>query len=238
LYKRAQESIEVRTEFLSIASHELKTPITSLQMQLEMALRKIKASPASFAPEKMAKTLELSNKQVKKLTSLLEDMLDISRIEAGKLVLVPEKVDFSELVQEVCERLQEQFEAKGCIPTTHLSKELVGYWDKNRIEQVIVNLLMNALKYAPQAPIEISSKRFGNSMQLAIKDYGPGIPDEKHFSIFERFERANPSRSISGLGLGLFIARQIVQAHRGKLWVESSLGQGAKFIVELPLIPN
>ncbi|MEW6056273.1 MAG: ATP-binding protein [Bdellovibrionota bacterium] len=237
LYKKAQASIQARDEFLSIASHELKTPITSLRMQLEMTKRKLGLrGKEALSLEKLERVFSMSCKQVERLTTLVDDMLDISRIQAGKLNLELDEVNLSALVRELYERFQDQFDTAQCQVTLELDEPVIGRWDHNRIEQVAVNLFTNALKYAAGKPIEISVRRSPSSAQIIVKDSGPGIPKEKQSLIFERFERATTSRSIAGLGLGLFIVKQIVEAHNGGIRLESAKGEGAKFTVELPLM--
>lgn len=238
LYEAAQNAIKVRDNFMSMASHELKTPITSLKMQFQMAKRKM-GPDHSILPsaQKWGKILNLACLQVDRLTNLVEDMLDISRIQEGKLSFNVGQVNLTKLVEEVCEGLADQLrESKNHLEVA-ISPRVIGLWDKTRLEQVLINLIANAIKYAPGTLIKIEGLLLEDNAVIIVSDRGPGIAREKLERIFERYERATPSRSIAGLGLGLYISRQIVLAHSGEIWAESASGEGAKFMVKLPLNP-
>lgn len=234
LYRLAREAVEVRDEFLSIASHELKTPITSLKLRLQMAQRSLAQNQAPN-PEGLAKVFDISNAQVERLNSLIDDLLDVSRIQAGKLFLNPEEFELGTLVQEMVSRFSNDAMAARCPVQVIQSGPVVGKWDRTRCEQVLVNLFSNAIKYAPRNPIHISVESKGELARLTVRDFGPGIPKDKQERIFERYERVTNVRHTAGLGLGLFIVRQIIQAHHGRIWVESAPGAGCNFIVEMPL---
>ncbi|WP_158502033.1 AAA family ATPase [Vitiosangium sp. GDMCC 1.1324] len=234
LYRKAQESIRVRDEFLSIASHELKTPLTSMKLrarQMELALARQPLGPQLGG--KVSNMLETFSDQIQRLTQLIEQLLDVSRINTGRLELYPEEVDLAALARAVADRLAEQFERAGCILTLELESPVIGEWDRLRLEQVVMNLLTNALKYGARRPIRMKVWSEGEKALLRVDDRGMGIPKEDQTRIFERFERA-ASHNYGGLGLGLFISRQIVQAHTGRIWVESEPGKGTAFFVELP----
>lgn len=237
LYLEAQKAIRARDEFLSIASHELKTPLTSLLLQIQRADQSMGPEPTIvLSHEEIARAISVSSAQVIRLTVLVEDLLDVSKINAGKLNLRVERVNLRDLVKDTVEYLSSvAAEAKCPIELNIHGRGAVGLWDQSRIEQTVVNLLTNAIKYAPGKPIMIDVDEDEQYATLIVKDAGPGIPKEYQAKIFERFERAAASKTTSGLGLGLFIAHQIVQAHRGSIHVESELEQGAKFIVKLPL---
>lgn len=235
LYQLAREAVSTRDEFLSIASHELKTPITSLKLRLQMAKRSLLQSHTP-GTEGLAKVFDISHAQVERLNSLIDDLLDVSRIQAGKLTLNPEEFELGALVREVVSRFTGDA-PPGLFPVKFLNEQAVlGCWDKARLEQVILNILSNATKYAPQSPIHISVSSAGGNARLEFRDFGPGIPAEKHDRIFDRYERVTNVKHTSGLGLGLFIVRQIVQAHQGNIWVESAVGKGTCFVIELPLL--
>jgi signal transduction histidine kinase len=163
-------------------------------------------------------------------------MLDISRIQSGKLGIHKEEFDFREAIEQVIERLDPQVES---VTGTSIQKEelpkINGRWDRQRIEQVITNLLTNALKYGQQKPIGLGLIKTDKALQFFVKDQGEGISKEKFDLIFERFERAVSTTEVSGLGLGLYITKQIVESHGGKVWLESEIGKGSTFWVELPL---
>ena len=219
-----QTAVQARDEFLGIASHELKTPLTSLRLQLQMAQR----GKHAVDPGKLLK-------QADRLLRLIEDMLDISRIDAGKLNLDRSPTDLAAVTSDVLDRFGPQLAAAGCAITRDLSPGLVGIWDAWRIEQVVTNLVTNALKYARGTPIEVTVTDKDGHGVLAVRDHGPGVRMEDRARIFRRFERATSAREISGLGLGLFISRQIVEAHGGRIDVHGAEGEGATFVVELPL---
>ncbi len=233
--RQAQDAIRARDEFLSIASHELKTPMTSLKLQLQITQKTMTKESPSL--DRLSQVLDRSDRQVQRLATLVDDLLDVSRIQAGKLQFRFEPVNLSELVKEVLERFADESAAAGCRITTDMQGEVIGYWDSARIEQVVVNLVSNAIKYAPGKPISISVRRSLQVTTLTIQDLGPGIPRIHQSKIFDRFERANSSRNIGGLGLGLYIVKSIVDGHHGSLRLESDVGKGARFIVELPINP-
>jgi signal transduction histidine kinase len=173
--------------------------------------------------------------QVKRLLRLVDDMLDHSRIQMGKLQLTFESVDLSILVQEVVARFQLQAEAIGCPIWVEDGAPLIGHWDRFRIEQVVSNLISNAIKYGAGKPIEVSLTQSGNEAILFVRDHGIGIAQEDQAKIFDQFERVSHTTHISGLGLGLYITKSIVEQHQGNISLESEIGQGSRFIVRLPL---
>lgn len=221
------KSIRVRDEFLSIASHELRTPITSMRMQLQLAER----IPSA---ERMEKLLHIFGLQTNRLTSLVEDLLDVSRIQAGSLSISPEPCNLSDVLKISAERLAVNFQNAKCPVELNIPDGVTGVWDRRRIEQVFTNLMTNAIKYAPGRCMRISLSQKEGFVQIRFHDSGPGIAQEKQNQIFERFERAVSARNVSGLGLGLFIAKKIVSAHGGSIDVESEVGKGSAFTVTLP----
>lgn len=239
LYKSAQESVAARDEFLSIASHELKTPLTSLKLQAQLHKRAIlKNDPSAYSIENVDSIIDQTEKQVTRLTRLVDDMLDVSRIRSGRLKINREEVNLADLVEDVVKRISNQFKAASYeVPKVTLDKNAIGKWDKLRIEQVLINLLTNAIKYGAKKSIEIVVKAKAESVILSVKDSGIGIPKEMQNKIFDRFERAVSASEVSGLGLGLFITKQIVKAHGGNIWLESEPGAGSTFLVELPKLP-
>lgn len=235
LYTLAQEAIEIRNDFLSIASHELNTPITSLKLQLQMVRKSIQMSKDGIFPvERFTKSVEASVKQVDRLINLIQILLDVSRIQSGKFNFSFEKFEIHELVTEVMERHKEILINSNCTLEFQNGSHIDVVWDKVRIEQVLTNLITNAIKYAP-GKIEFIITEEDNQVMMQIIDHGKGIPQSKLKTIFDRFERASSNESIGGLGLGLFIVREIVEGHHGKIEVVSN-EKGSKFMLTLPKV--
>lgn len=236
LYDDARKAIQARDEFLSIASHELKTPLTPLKLQMQILARQLKNGQTNVSPEKLIKILENSDNQLNRLSRLIEDLLDVSRITSGKLRLNLETFDLKNILEEVM--TQYGLQLKDALSQIEIDAEpnVNCLVDSMRIEQVIINLLTNAIKYAPGKPIKITLQKSGQMAKIAIKDQGPGIAEENQERIFKRFERVKATDNIGGLGLGLYISHQIVEAHQGKIYVESEQGKGSNFVIELPLI--
>ena len=233
-----KEAVSARDEFLSIAAHELKTPVTSLSMQLQMTRRGVNVIQDMTPPAaKLAKTLDSAISQVKRLTALIEDLLDVSRVESGKMTYRFDQVNLGELVQEVAERFAEQIRAAGCALKLQYRAKINIHCDRFRIEQVVTNLLTNAIKYGTGSTIVMELRALGAGAAISVTDQGMGIAADKQPRIFDRFERAISHRSISGLGLGLYISKQIVNAHGGDILLRSRLGEGSCFTVQLPPRP-
>ncbi|WP_437935638.1 AAA family ATPase [Sorangium sp. So ce341] len=238
LYAIAQEAIGRRDEFLMIASHELKTPITSLQMQVQMVERLLRHdASASFNPSRLKTMLQVLDRQSARLGHLVDELLDVSRLNTGRMTLAVELVELSCLTREVVERAAPQLAAAGCRPELEIDEPVVGYWDRSRLEQVLLNLLSNAMKYGTHRPIHVGVRRQADSALIIVRDQGIGIAEEDQARIFNRFERAVSVRNFGGLGLGLYLVRWIVASHGGTVQVESKPNAGATFVVKLPLRP-
>ncbi|WP_224371377.1 PAS domain-containing sensor histidine kinase [Hyalangium versicolor] len=235
---RLKEALRMRDEFLSIASHELKTPLTSLKLQLHLMQRGLeRGDPSASAPERVYKLVEQSNRQIARLGRLIDDMLDIARIQTGRLIIEPARMDAVELVRDVLTRLGPHLAEAGTPATMNAPERLEARWDPFRIEQVLTNLLTNAMRYGDHKPITVTLRSREGRILLSVQDQGLGISKESQERIFNRFERAISASDVSGLGLGLFISRQIVEAHGGSIWVESEgPGRGATFLVDLPAV--
>lgn len=238
IQEKLQQALRSRDEFISIASHELKTPITSLKLQYQLLKRKFrKINPALIKNLNLENALLRAIDQLDRLTDLIEEMLDVSQIENGSLEIKKTPNNLSNTVKEVTLRFESEFSKKQMLLIINIEKEIQGNFDRYRIEQVVTNLLSNALKYgAVGKPVEIQLfRKTGALVELSIRDYGIGISNTDQNRIFEQFERAITARKISGLGLGLYIVRQIIDLHGGNILVTSQLGEGAKFVVELPI---
>lgn len=238
------ESVRARDNFLKIASHELKTPLTTLKLQAQMRRLQIDQLDQFGEPTLALTTarhwLERDEKQADRLTRLVDDMLDISRIQVGKFSLHLDRMDLSELVTEVMDAFRGLASQAGCEMSCELHPALAGDWDRDRLEQVLANLLNNAFKYGRGTPIRVSTVERQDSggglwAELRVQDQGPGIAPADQARIFERFERAVDRNDIKGLGLGLYIVKEIVESHRGTISVESELQRGACFVMRLPL---
>jgi PAS domain S-box-containing protein len=237
LHRKAREAIRVRDEFLSIASHELRTPLTPLQLLLQGLLRRLGNRPDESLPvDHVRNSVARSEKQVKRLARLIDALFDVSRISAGRLDLAPEEFDLVELVREVVERVPVESAQHGRGVMIDSDGPIIGCWDRMRIEQVVSNLIANAIKYGGEEPPEVSLRRNTLRAELRVSDRGIGIAHDHIDRIFNRFERAVSPLSYGGLGLGLYIAKQIVEAHGGAISVASELGVGSTFTVELPLL--
>lgn len=235
LYQNSQEAIRSRDEFLSIASHELKTPLQSLMLQNQMRKREMDKGIQVLNEIKLKKMLDTDDRQLQRISRLIDDMLDIARIRAKRLTIHKEKFDFVPFLADVVDRLAPQMNEAGCKYSLQLCEAVSLQADAYRIEQVIVNLLTNAMKFGAGKPIRLEVVKFSYKIRLMVHDQGPGIHLDDSERIFQRFERATNDREISGLGLGLYISRQIVQDHEGALYVTSNPGSGSTFIMELPL---
>ncbi|MGK4006246.1 AAA family ATPase [Sorangium sp. So ce1036] len=236
LFAEAQEAIRRRDEFLTVASHELKTPLTSLQMQAQLVERLLRRHQrAQLPPERLEATLRVLDRQLARLGRLVDELLDVTKLNAGRLAIVRAPVDLAELAREVVERMSQQFADAGCPVRLELDEPVIGRWDPSRLEQVLINLLSNAMKYGAGKLVQVGVRRQADRALLVVRDQGIGIAEADQGRIFERFERAVSVRNFGGLGLGLYIARWIVAAHGGSIRVESVPGAGASFFVELPL---
>lgn len=236
LIKAKDEALGKRDEFLNIVSHELKTPITALRLQVQLRKRAItKNNPWAFEPAQVRSLVDLSDKQVERLTRLVDEMLDLSRIDSGKLALSKSEGELGQIVKEVVEFMKLQYASSEVPLRIDATESVFGQWDHDRLEQVIINLLTNALKYGENTPVTVSVYREDSFGYVTVADQGPGISEENKKKIFQRYERGSATSSVSGLGLGLYISKQIIELHHGQIIIDSAPGAGAKFILKLPL---
>ncbi|WP_241758829.1 sensor histidine kinase [Pyxidicoccus parkwayensis] len=237
LLREAREAVRLRDEFLGIASHELKTPLTPLHLKVQLLHKQVELLAARGQPiaaERVSETLEVVQRQVRRLTSLVDNLLDVSRITAGRLKLELEEMDLASVAAEIMYRFAPSAAQLNCSLELHAPMAVVGRWDRLRLEQVVTNLLSNALKYGAGQPVYVRVEAEGRLARLSVKDGGIGISAQDLPRIFERFERAVSDRHYGGLGLGLYITRQIVEAFGGTVSATSEPGKGSTFVLELP----
>jgi PAS domain S-box-containing protein len=229
------KAVRDRDDFLSVAAHELRTPLTTLRLEIETLQRSIALrGEAALASGQIARNVETTGMQTARLIALVENLLDVSRLASGRLELHASDFDLSEVVTEVVSRLRPSLESARC-PVELALSEAIGTWDRVRIEQVATNLISNALKYGARNPIYISVQHGRGFASLEVRDGGIGIAESDRERIFRRFERATSGAHFGGFGVGLWIVREVVEAHGGSIEVESAPGQGATFRVKLPL---
>lgn len=230
--EKARIAIELRDNFLSIASHELKTPLTSMNLQSQIISKMIE-NPDRMSLEKLHKSVTTINSQMKRLTRLIDDLLDISRITAGKLDINKERLDLSLLTKEIVSYFEGVSKTSKI---TFIDSSVEGNFDRNRMEQVITNLVSNAIKYGDGNPISVEVSREQDFAVVKVKDNGIGIDPKDQNRIFERFERLVSNNDVSGLGLGLWIVHKIITQLEGKISVHSEgLGKGTTFTVKVPI---
>ncbi|VVQ29930.1 Sensor histidine kinase RcsC [Pseudomonas fluorescens] len=231
-----EQAVRMRDDFMSIVAHEVRTPLNGLI--LETQLRKMhlaRDNAAAFTLDKMHAMVDRDERQIKSLIRLIEDMLDVSRIRTGKLSIRPTRFDLSALVRGLLQNFAPQIDAAESSVTLEAEQPVVGSWDEFRVEQVISNLLTNALRYGAKSPITVKVYSESGQARVEVRDLGIGIGEENQKRIFQQFERVTAKHAVAGLGLGLFISEQIVAAHGGSITVESRIGEGALFRVCLPL---
>jgi signal transduction histidine kinase/CheY-like chemotaxis protein len=234
LHEQARNAIHMRDEFLSIASHELKTPLTTMKLQTEHMQRSLGRGEGNT--ERMGRSLSSTQLQLDRLALLVQNLLEVSRIAAGSLDLVLETLDLVVAARTVIDRFSVEVERAGATVTLQADTPVIGQWDGFKTEQVITNLLHNALKFGASLPVEVVVEDAPGVGRLIVRDHGLGIAPEDLSRLFGRFERAVSNRHYGGLGLGLYISHQIVRAHGGTIEVKSKPGRGATFIVELPKV--
>jgi signal transduction histidine kinase/CheY-like chemotaxis protein len=229
-------AVRTREDFLAVASHELLTPLTALRFEVANAIRSWNRAEAASAPRDHALDyLRTMERSIGRLTRLSNYLLDVSRIEAGKLLLERSTFDLAELAQEVVLRYRDELRAAGCTATVVADGAVVGCWDKTRLDQTVTNLLTNAIKYAPGKAIDLEVKKKGQSASLVVRDHGDGIAPERRERIFRKFERSAEPSDGQGFGLGLWIVHQIVSRHGGTVEAVSESGVGTTFSIVLPL---
>jgi signal transduction histidine kinase len=229
-----ERALRMRDEFMSMVVHELRTPLSVLAMEVRVRQHQVAAgNTAYFTPENLSKMFERDQRQVRSLTRLIDDMLDVSQIQHGKLSIRRGTCDLGALLRRVVAEVQGQ---RSDVPITLKADgvEVAGEWDEFRLEQVVVNLLTNALRYGAGKPIRVELEQLPGAAAIRVSDQGVGIAPDDQARVFERFVRVGERTRAPGLGLGLYITRQLVEAHGGTISVESTLGEGSTFTVALP----
>jgi PAS domain S-box-containing protein len=231
-HEQAEAARRMRDEFLAIASHELRTPLTTLLLSLGV----VEQDRTKGDLKRIETSLRRAQKQGERMGHLLDRMLDVSQMAAGKLELDLAPCKLADVVKDIVERLSEDASNAACELRLTLGGDIVGQWDRFRLDEAFSNVISNAIKYGAGHPIEIQLQAKDGKALLVVNDHGIGIAPDDLARIFERFERTSASKNYGGLGLGLYITRQIVEQHRGSIRAENQPQGGARFIIEIPLI--
>jgi signal transduction histidine kinase len=237
LLEDRRQAVAARDQFLAVAAHELRTPLTTLVLLVDHLNASRSADRIGDAKTEgiSHQQLAMLKRQVDRLRALVAEMLDVSRITRGNLQLEPGRVDLREVVREVLDRFALEIERRHVIVSVEAPAPVHGTWDAARVDQVVTNLISNALKYGAGRPVEVSVRAGTSWATIVVRDHGVGIPLEEQTAVFGPFARAVATRHHAGLGLGLWIAQQIVHASGGRITLESRPGEGSTFTVELPL---
>jgi signal transduction histidine kinase len=228
----AQSAVKIRDSFISMASHELRTPLTSMKLQMDVAMIKLKGGDTD--KDQILKHISTAYRQINNILRLVDEMLDVSRIQSGKFVIEKTPLELNDLVSGILLRYYSDQIAAGTMKHYPSPDILKGNWDSFKLEQVIVNLINNAIRYGGEGQVKIETGKKGDEAWIAVCDKGPGISAEEQVKIFEKFERGVSAKS-GGLGLGLFISKEIVDAHGGRIELMSEPGKETVFKVHLPL---
>lgn len=230
LLEDLRDAVRLRDEFLSIAAHELRTPLSTIQLSIGSALKAHERS-AEILPERAHQRLQRAGDQVRKLAELLERLLDVSRITAGRLVLSLEETDLAATLRDLVGRHEDP---AARVALEGAENPVRGTWDRLRLEQAVTNLLSNAIKYGEGKPVHVRLSADDNEATIEVRDRGIGIAHDDRSRIFGRFERAVSPRNFGGFGVGLWITREIVEAMHGRIELESGVGEGSTFRIVLP----
>ena len=231
-----ERSIRMRDDFMSMVAHELRTPLNTLFLEAQLrAMQLDKGNMAAFGPEQLRKMVARDSRQIQSMIRLINDMVDVSRIRSGNLSIRPADTELASLLERIVSDLAQRSEAAGTTLVLHAPEPVAGVWDEFRVEQIIINLLTNAMRYGGSKPVTITLTRGERHADIVVRDQGAGIAPEDVQRIFAPFERAGAKDVREGLGLGLYIARQLAESHGGELDVESTPGEGAAFRLRLPL---
>jgi PAS domain S-box-containing protein len=233
-----RRAIEVRDDFLSVASHELGTPLTALRLHIDQLRRMLGAAGGAPGGRSVEARVGSVAQEIRRLTQLVETLLDSTRLAVGAWKPTFERVELGPLVEHLLQDLGPMAESSGCALSLQVQPGLWGSWDRGRLEQALTNVVGNAFKYGAGAPVEISVEGDGGAARVRVRDHGVGLPAEQQEMIFQRFGRAPHTRGFGGLGLGLWIARELLEAMGGTIRVESTPGEGATFEIGLGCVPE
>ncbi len=233
-----RNALRMRDDFMSMAAHELRTPLNTLFLETQLRKIQLARGQAHIFDTAYLETMVVKDqRQIQSMVRLIDDMLDASRVRSNRLSIRPTQVELTALLARVVNNLSHQASDAATAVTLQAHPPVTGLWDEFRIEQVVVNLLTNALRYGRGKPVDISLHLLPGSVRMDVRDQGMGIPEAAQQRIFEQFERVTGNDGTGGLGLGLYITRQLVEAHGGLISVQSVPGEGSVFQVTLPLIP-
>ncbi|MES2899791.1 MAG: hybrid sensor histidine kinase/response regulator [Pseudomonadota bacterium] len=231
-----EHSLKMRDDFMSMVAHELRTPLNTLFLETQMrGMQLERGNLDAFNDAQLRKMVARDGRQIQSMIRLINDMVDVSRIRSGKLSIRPAQTELGGLLERIVSDLAQRADAAGVTIELDAAQPVVGVWDEFRVEQIIINLLTNALRYGGSKPITISLSAQNGRAQIEVRDQGAGIAPQDQLRIFAPFERAGTKDVREGLGLGLYIARQLAESHQGTLEVESTPGHGATFRLTLPL---
>lgn len=235
LFEKLQNAIEVRDEFIKLASHELKTPLTTIKLQLQSLRRlMLRRSESIDSTDRFQKGMLVFERKIDRLSTIIDNLIDVYQANSGNLTLNYTQFNLSEVIQDIVLRFQPEIEKSGSAVELEIEPNLNGFWDKIHLEQAITNLFSNAIKFGKGKPISLQAKTDGNQIQIKLQDHGMGISKDYHPRMFERFARGVSVDSYAGLGLGLYVAFQITRAHGGNIQVESTPEEGTLFTLRIP----
>lgn len=231
-----QRALQMRDDFMSMVAHELRTPLNTLHLETQVRSMLLeKNDMQAFSADQLKTMFKRDRRQIESMSRLITDLVDVSRIQNGRLSVHPVELRLSGLLHRVVEDLSQQANAAGCELRLDIQEDTVGLWDEFRLEQIVINLLTNAFRYGAEKPVDVSLEVQEQRACIRVRDHGPGIGAEDQHRIFGKFERVASRAVPDGLGMGLYIARQLAEAQGGTLSVKSEMGQGATFEVALPL---
>ena len=231
------EAVAARDTFIAVAAHELRNPMTPILGQVDLLLSAVKAN--RYSPEQLEQRLERIQQTVRQFMKRAVVLLDVSRVTTGKFRLEPVACDLAALLRRVVDEFTEAAQHAGVTIRLTTPKNLPGTWDRLAVEQIVDNLVSNAIKYGGRTPVEVRLTAIDRQVQIHVRDHGKGIPDQARERVFERFERAvGQNEYRSGFGVGLWVVRQLVEAMNGTISIDQAAGGGALFIVTLPVQPG